>query len=114
YDNDGKLDILVTNFSEESNALYHQENGRFRDVSFPSGMGASTLLYLGFGTSFLDYDLDGRLDMFFANGHVLDDIEMYSDSVTWKQSNQLFRGKPHNTFEEAASISGIPEGKRVP
>ncbi len=113
YDNDGDLDILVTNFSEETNALYRNANGQFRDVSFPSGMGARTLMYLGFGTGFLDYDRDGLLDMFFANGHVLDDIEMYSDSVTWKQANQLFRNRGEGIFEEVSGPSGVADGKRV-
>ncbi|HZO88202.1 MAG TPA: CRTAC1 family protein [Chthonomonadaceae bacterium] len=112
-DNDGRLDILVTNFSEESNALYHNEGGRFRDISFPSGMGPATLRYLGFGTAFLDYDRDGLLDMFFANGHVLDDIDKYSDSVTWAQSNQLFRNRGDKTFEEVSQVTGIADGKRV-
>ncbi len=113
FDNDGDLDILVTNFSEETNALYLNEGAAFRDISFPSGMGAATLMYLGFGTGFLDYDSDGLLDMFFANGHVLDDIETYSDAVTWKQSNQLFRNIGDRRFEEVSAASGISEGKRV-
>ncbi len=113
YDNDGKMDILVTNFSEEANALFHNQQGTFRDMAFPSGMGPKTLMYLGFGTGFLDYDLDGWLDMFFANGHVLDDIAMYSDSVTWKQSNQLFHSLKNGAFEEVSAPTGISEGKRV-
>lgn len=113
FDNDGWVDLIVTYFSEETNGLYHNEKGLFRDISYPSGMGVSTLLYLGFGTGFLDYDRDGWLDLFFANGHVLDDIEMYSDAVTWRQSNQLFRNKGDGTFEETSAATGISEGKRV-
>ena len=113
YDGDGKLDVLVTNFSEESNALFHNQDRIFRDLSFPTGMGAKTLMYLGFGTGFIDYDRDGWLDLFFANGHVLDDIEMYSDSVTWKQANLLFRSKQGKTFEDVSALSGVAEGKRV-
>ena len=112
-DNDGRLDILVTNFSEESNSIYHNERNGFREISFPSGMGALTLMYLGFGCGYLDYDRDGRQDLFFANGHVLDDIEKYSDSVTWKQSNQLFRNLGNNKFDEVSQVTGISEGKRV-
>lgn len=113
YNNDGKMDIVVTNFSEESNALYRQEAAGFRDVSFPVGIGARTLMYLGFGTSFFDYDRDGLLDLFFANGHVLDDIEKYSDSVTWKQANQLMRNRGDGTFEETSTASKVAEGKQV-
>src|SRR5205823_4257910 len=113
FDNDGRLDIIVTNFSEETNALYLNEGSRFRDISYPSDMGAATLMYLGFGAGFLDYDRDGLLDLFFANGHVLDDIEVYSDAVTWKQSNQLFRNIGGRRFKEVSAETGIGEGKRV-
>src|SRR5204863_4175930 len=90
FDNDGLPDLTVTNFSEEPFSLYHQEGGSFRDVAYPAGIGALTLPRLGFGCAFLDYDLDGWQDVFYANGHVLDDIETYSDAVTWRQRNQLF------------------------
>jgi len=107
------LDLIVTNFSEETNALYHNEGATFRDVSYSAGFGPATLMVLGFGTGFIDYDRDGRQDLFFANGHVLDDIEMYSDAITYKQANQLFRNKGDGTFEDVSEISGIAKGKRV-
>lgn len=113
YDNDGRLDLLVTNFSDEPNALYHHEGGLFREVSMASGMGSATLRTLGFGAGFLDYDLDGRQDLFFANGHVLDDIDAYSDTSTWKQSSQLFRNLGGGRFEETSAASGIAAGQRV-
>lgn len=114
YDNDGRVDLTVTNFSEESNALYHNEGGGiFRERSFASGMGQATLMYLGFGTGFLDYDRDGWLDLFYANGHVMDDIDQYSDAVTWAQSNQLFRNRGDGTFMEVSAATGVGEGKRV-
>jgi hypothetical protein len=122
YDNDGRLDLVVTNFSEETNSLFHNEGGqagsacRFRDVSFPAGIGAPTLLYLGFGTGFLDYDRDGWLDLFFANGHVMDDIEKYSDVVTWAQPNQLFRSRgaaPGARFEDVSATTGIGARRAV-
>ncbi|MCC2669706.1 MAG: UnbV [Armatimonadetes bacterium] len=113
YDNDGRLDLMVTNFSEEPNALYHNEGAVFRDLGIASGMGSATFRYLGFGTGFLDYDLDGRQDLFFANGHVLDDIAVLSDAVTWKQSSQLFRNTGGGRFEETSVPSGIAGGQRV-
>jgi hypothetical protein len=111
YDNDGRVDLLVTTFSQEPKALYHNEGGRFRDMSFPAGVGAATLLYLGFGTGFLDYDNDGWLDLFFANGHVMDDIARYSDVVTWAQPNQLFHNRGPSPsgcrFEDVSAATGI-------
>ena len=113
YDNDGRLDLVVTNFSEEPNGLYHNEGAVFHDQGMASGMGSATLRYLGFGTGFLDYDLDGRQDLFFANGHVLDDIAAISDAVTWKQSSQLFHNAGGGRFDETSAPSGIAEGQRV-
>lgn len=113
FDNDGHPDLLLSTFSEEPRALYHHEGAAFRDVSFASGVGAPTLMYLGFGTGFLDYDRDGGLDLFFANGHVLDDIAHYSDSVAWEQPNQLFRNRGDGTFEDVSQPTGISQGKRV-
>jgi hypothetical protein len=117
YDNDGRVDLLVTTFSQEPKALYHNEGGRFRDLSFPAGVGAATLLYLGFGTGFLDYDNDGWLDLFFANGHVMDDIERYSDVVTWAQTNQLFHNRGPSPsggrFEDVSAATGIGARRAV-
>ncbi|MGV3723947.1 MAG: CRTAC1 family protein [Actinomycetota bacterium] len=113
YDNDGRLDLVVTNFSEEPNALYHNEGSLFRDLAVASGMGSATFRYLGFGAGFLDYDLDGRQDLFFANGHVLDDIGALSDAVSWKQTSQLFRNAGGGRFQETSAASGIAEGLRV-
>jgi hypothetical protein len=100
YDNDGKMDIIVTNFSEEPNTLYKNEGGTFVDVSYAAGIGQPSLNNLGFGCGFLDFDRDGWLDVFVANGHVMDDIEMYSDVAKWKQPKQLLRNKGNGTYEE--------------
>jgi hypothetical protein len=113
YDNDGRPDLTVTNFSEESNALYHYDGQRFRDVAMSSGMGTATLMYLAFGTGFLDYDRDGWLDLFCTNGHVLDDIGDYSDAVTWAEPSQLFHNRGNGTFEDASVATGVGAGRRV-
>lgn len=113
YDNDGDFEVVITNFSEESNSLFRWEESSFRDVSFPAGIGAATLMYLGFGTGFLDYDRDGWLDLFFANGHVLDDIEKYSDAVTWKQPSQLFRNQGDGSFADVSSDAGIAANRQT-
>ncbi len=113
FDNDGRVDLVVTNFSEENNAIYRNEGAAFRDVAFDRGVGAETLMHLGFGTAFLDYDRDGWLDLFFANGHVMDDIAMYSDSVTWEQPLQLFKNTGTGHFREVSDAAGVGEGKWV-
>ena len=91
YDNDGDLDLFVTNYQLEHNALYRNDGSYYTEVSFATGLGKVSLNYLGFGTGFLDYDNDGWLDLFVANGHVHDNIEQYDALVTYRQTPQLLR-----------------------
>jgi hypothetical protein len=92
YDGDGLPDLTVTNFQAEPNALYHNEDGQFFSVeTFTSGTGMISLPFLGFGTQFLDYDHDGDLDLFTANGHVLDNVELIDQSTQYAQRNLLLR-----------------------
>ena len=112
YDNDGDLDITVTNFQKEPNSLYRNEgNGFFANETFASGIGLISLPPLGFGTGFFDYDNDGLLDLFVANGHVLDNVELFDRSTTYPQANQLLRnlgpGKYGKfTFADVSAASG--------
>jgi len=88
-DDDGHLDIHVTNFLAESNTLYlHQAGGFYDDRTKLTGLAQPTLNVLGFGTQFLDADLDGRLELFVANGHV-DDLR--ATGRPWRMRPQLFR-----------------------
>ena len=96
YDNDGYLDLVVSNASSLPVILYQNENSTFfTDVSFTSGIGAVTLPYFKWAVEFLDYDNDGLLDLFVANGHLQENIELFSDS-TYPQADLLF----HNTRSE--------------
>lgn len=86
--------ILITNFAGEQPTLYRRnEYGLFLDHSARSGIGTASQLYLGFGAFFFDYDLDGWLDVFLANGHVMDDIEVRNTGVTYRQPALLFRNE---------------------
>ncbi|HXH28151.1 MAG TPA: CRTAC1 family protein, partial [Candidatus Polarisedimenticolia bacterium] len=99
YDGDGRLDIIVTNLAEETNELYHNDGGGvFSDRTFMSGLGGASLLTLGFGTFFFDPDQNGDLDLFVANGHIIDNIELYSDTITFHQKAQLYRNDGHGRF----------------
>jgi len=92
YDNDGRDDIHVTNFADDSNVLYHNDgNGLFSDVSYAAGIGRPSVPFLGWGTSFLDYDNDGRLDLFVANGHVYPLVDRFDWNTSYRQRPLLFR-----------------------
>jgi len=107
YDGDGRLDLFVTNLAGETNELYHNDgNGLFSDHTFVSGLGGPSLLDLGFGTFFFDPDNDGDLDLFVANGHIIDNIGLYSDTITFEQRAALYRNLGDGRFERLAYPAG--------
>ncbi|MBC8236345.1 CRTAC1 family protein [bacterium] len=107
YDNDGFLDIVVNNFQGQTSSIYHNEgNGFFMEVSYACGVGEKTLNYLSWGTAFFDYDNDGYQDLFIANGHVHDNIELFDDSTTAAQQNLLLENNGDGTFTNVSETSG--------
>ncbi|MCH8296136.1 VCBS repeat-containing protein, partial [Candidatus Poribacteria bacterium] len=103
YNGDGLLDLFVSNLSHETNALYRNNgDGTFSDVIYETHIGKESYLYVGFGTGFFDYDNDGHLDLFIANGHVIDNVELTSDVLTYAQRNQMFHNNGDGTFTEVA------------
>ena len=97
----GRLDLFVTNFSGESNTLYLNDgNGAFTDKTFSAGLGQPSLDVLGFGTKFLDINLDGWLDLFVVNGHVIDNIAHFNNAYTHAQRKQIFVNNKNGTFRE--------------
>ena len=103
YDNDGRPDLYVTNFANETNTLYHNTSkGYFRDISEHSGLAAPTYAPLGFGTRFLDYDNDGFLDLFTTNGHVVDQIAHVDSTQSYAQKNQMLRNLNGERFVDVS------------
>ena len=101
YDGDLRLDVVVTNFDMETNTLYrNQGDGLFADVTFAVGLGDPSILTLGFGANWLDLDNDTDLDLFVANGHIMDNIEQLRDRITYAQANHLYRNEGNATFTE--------------
>jgi enediyne biosynthesis protein E4 len=91
YDGDSRMDLVLTTFAHDRNSLYRNVDGRhFEDATVTAGLAASTFMRMGWGTAFLDADLDGKLDLFFANGHIFSDIDDYPQlGETYRQKNQL-------------------------
>ncbi|MGB1718414.1 MAG: CRTAC1 family protein, partial [Candidatus Latescibacterota bacterium] len=102
-DGDGLQDFFVTNFQWESNTLYRNAgHGFFIDSTVPSGVHKASMAYLGFGAGFIDYDNDGDLDIFVANGHVYDNVEKVDHASSYPQRNQLLSNRGDGTFTEVA------------
>ncbi len=107
YDNNGTQDLYVTNFSLEPNSLFRNNgNATFTEATFAAGVGNPTLMFLAFGTGFVDYNNDGWLDLFAANGHVIDNIEQFDQGVVYEETNQLFKNDGTGRFEDVSSESG--------
>jgi hypothetical protein len=90
--NDGLLGVAIGNFANEMTALYIAQPKKilFTDDAIPEGVGPASLLLLKFGLFFFDYDLDGRLDLLTANGHLEEEITKIQQSQHYAQPAQLF------------------------
>ena len=109
YDNDGWLDLFVTNFSSDSSTLYRHSGAvstgalHFTDVSYRVGIGEATWPTLGWGAGLVDFDNDGDKDLFIANGHVYPNVEGAGVEEDYAQRNQLFEGRAGRYVEVTAS-----------
>ncbi|MFN2444436.1 MAG: CRTAC1 family protein [Vicinamibacterales bacterium] len=107
FDGSGRTSLVIGNFSNEMMALYANEgNGLFIDEAPTSTVGRASLLTLTFGCFFFDYDLDGLLDIFAANGHVADDISRVQPRVRYAQPPHLFRQVGTRRFEAVTDKAG--------
>jgi hypothetical protein len=107
YDGDGRLDLVVTNFSDDYNTLYENSaEGFFTDVAHAAGIGLATMRYLGWGVGLVDLDNDGLLDLFVANGHVYPDIDAHGIGTTFLQRNQIFRNVGNKRFRDVTAEAG--------
>jgi enediyne biosynthesis protein E4 len=103
FDNDGLVDFHITNFSDDSNTLYHNDGeGNFTDVTFQAGLGEPTIPFLGWGTAFIDYDCDGWKDIVVANGHVYPAVDKQQWGTSYAQQLLLFRNLKHPDAQQAA------------
>ena len=111
YDHDGRLDIFVTEFVDQSDTLYHNKGkDGFEDVSWNTHVAQPSHPYVGWGTGFFDMDNDGWLDIFVANGHVYPQVDTIPDAAHFHQPMLLFRNNRNGTFDEVASAAGLNSG----
>jgi hypothetical protein len=114
YDGSGRQSLIIGNFSNEMISLYHNEGrGFFIDTAPVSEVGRASLLTLAFGAFFYDFDLDGLLDIFVANGHVENDIQAVQQRVTYAQPPHLFRNLGQSRFRDVAKDVGPELGRPV-
>jgi hypothetical protein len=107
FDNSGRTGLAVTNFDNEMIGLYRpQRNDLFQDVARRAGIGTPSLNRLGFGCVFADLDLDGRLDLVVANGHIDETVRNIRGNVGYAQPPLLFLNQGNATFRDAAGQAG--------
>jgi len=107
YDNDGQPDIFITDLSQQKYALYHNlGNGTFNYETGPSGLGMISRPYAGWGVKFMDYDNDGWKDLFIAQGHVLDTIQLTFPHLRYLQPLLLLHNDHGKKFEDVSAKSG--------
>ena len=115
YNRDGRVDFYITVFSDDFNTLYRNDgNASFSEVTFQTGLGTPTIPFLGWGTGFLDFDNDGLLDIFVANGHVYPWVDQRDWGTTWAQRPQLFRHSDGMKFVEVPPATGSGLADVVP
>ena len=113
YDNDGDIDLWVSNFALEANCLMQNDgDGYFEDVTFDTDLANPSFYALGFGTRFIDFDNDGWLDLLVGNGHIWDNVKQIDAKQSYAQPVQLFRnrgGTPqsHIGFTEVTAEAGL-------
>ncbi|MBO0798142.1 MAG: CRTAC1 family protein, partial [Blastocatellia bacterium] len=107
YDRDGRLDLVVTNFSEQYNTFYRkQPDGNFSDVSRATKTADVSMPYVGWGTKLFDYDNDGWLDFLVVNGHVYPQIEGAFPGGMYRQRMLFYRNLHDGTFAECTAETG--------
>jgi enediyne biosynthesis protein E4 len=105
FDADGWLDMVRTNFSEQVPRLYRNYGGAFEDASLRGGLGANRK-YVGFGVDFFDFDNDGWIDIFMANGHVYTQIADRNLHVKYREPRLLYRNLGNGRFEDVSAKAG--------
>ena len=106
FDNSGRTGIIITNFDNEMIGLYRASAKGYDDIAVETGLGSASKNTLGFGCVFCDVDLDGRLDIAVANGHIDETVRNIRGNVGYAQAPQLFQNLRGGKFRDVASEIG--------
>ena len=104
YQNNGRMGIFVTNFTDQPNTLYRMGRDGFSDVAWGSKLAQPSFPYVGWGTAFFDMDNDGWVDLLVANGHVYPQVDSIAGGARFRQPMLLFRNKRDGTFENVSDV----------
>ena len=106
-ENDGDMDLFMTHLRDETNTLYiNNGDGFFDDMTAPLGLAAPSLGFTGFGTGFADFDHDGALDLYVANGRVGQGMAALVEKDAFAEPNQLFQRQANGVFQEVLPRGG--------
>jgi hypothetical protein len=107
YNNDGWPDVIITDLANQKYALYSNAgDGSFDYTTLTTGLGAISLLHSGWGVRFLDYDNDGWKDLFIAQGHVMDTIEVNEPHLRYREAPLLLWNDQGKRFNDVSAESG--------
>jgi len=108
YENNGHMDLVNTDFSDDSTVVFHNDgSGEFDDASARTGVGGRSGPFVGFGDGFLDYDNDGWKDLLVVNGHVYPEVDRHPDwGMSYAQRPLLYHNQRNGTFALVPAVEG--------
>lgn len=110
YDHSGRFSLFITTFQEQPKVLWRNLGVKgFEDVSWASGLGRPSYPDVCWGTSFLDMDNDGWLDLLTACGHVYPQIDSLPEGPKYRQPIYLERNNRDGTFDEVTKEAGLTD-----
>ena len=115
YENNGLLDILATDFSDDYKVLYHNDgNASFGDVSQQAGIAQDSIPFLGWGVGFLDYDNDGWKDIMMVNGHIYPQVDQFDWGTSFAQRPLLYHSLKGHKFALVPAVEGTGLAETFP
>ncbi len=112
YENNGLIDFFITDFGDDYKVLYHNDGEvSFTDLSYKAGIAQTTIPFVGWGDGFLDYDNDGWLDLFEANGHVYPQVDQHDWGTTFAERPLLFHNVPLSTIAAGSTVKTAAQNK---